>query len=173
MILLPLQFSRATEKAGDVVLELEGHQALKPEGVVRLLRSEVDSAGGQAAWARKHRVDLDAVNKTLRGQRAPSKTIINALKLCRVFISDEIHEFKLEDVVRLLRSEADRAGGQSAWARKARIDRTVVNQVCVGRQLPCKAIVKALKLRVAFVYEPELRTASLTLPAWPFHRRFP
>jgi hypothetical protein len=51
-----------------------------------------------------------------------------------------------EDVVCLLRSEVERAGGQSAWARREWIDRTLVNRVLCGQKLPTKEIVRALKL---------------------------
>ena len=38
-----------------------------------------------------------------------------------------------EGVVRLLRSEVKRAGGQSSWARRERIDRTMLNRVGTRR----------------------------------------
>jgi hypothetical protein len=51
-----------------------------------------------------------------------------------------------KDVVCLLRSEVERAGGQSAWARREWIDRTLVNRVLCGQKPPAKEIVRALKL---------------------------
>jgi hypothetical protein len=51
-----------------------------------------------------------------------------------------------QDVVRLLRSEVERAGGQSSWARRERIDRTLLNRVLCGRKPPTGAIIRALKL---------------------------
>jgi DNA-binding phage protein len=51
-----------------------------------------------------------------------------------------------KDVVRLLRSEVARAGGQSAWARRERIDRTLLNRVLNGQKPPSKEIIRALKL---------------------------
>jgi len=50
------------------------------------------------------------------------------------------------DVVCLLRSEVERAGGQSSWARRERIDRTLLNRVLRGRKPPTGAIIRALKL---------------------------
>jgi hypothetical protein len=50
------------------------------------------------------------------------------------------------DVVRLLCSEVERAGSQSAWARRERIDRTLLNRVLNGQRPPTKAIIEALKL---------------------------
>jgi hypothetical protein len=43
-----------------------------------------------------------------------------------------------KDVVCLLRSEVERAGGQSAWARREWIDRTLVKRVLCGQKLPTK-----------------------------------
>jgi hypothetical protein len=51
-----------------------------------------------------------------------------------------------KDVVRLLRLEVQRAGGQSSWARRERIDRTMLNRVLLGRRPPTEGIIKALKL---------------------------
>jgi hypothetical protein len=51
-----------------------------------------------------------------------------------------------QDVVRLLRAEVARAGGQSSWARQEGIDRTLLNRVLCGRRQPTEHIVKALKL---------------------------
>jgi hypothetical protein len=50
------------------------------------------------------------------------------------------------DIVRLLRSEVDRAGGQSAWARRERIDRTLLNRILCGQKPPTDKIIRALKL---------------------------
>jgi DNA-binding phage protein len=59
----------------------------------------------------------------------------------------------VKDVVRLLRSEVNRAKGQAAWASKTGINRVVVNKVLNGHGLPTKKIIRALKLRVVFVKE--------------------
>jgi len=162
--------------------------------VIRLLRSEVERAGGQSAWARKAGVDRSVVNRILFCQRLPSKAIIRALKLRTVFVSEpelffatepelvfvsepkpshatrvwnwfqiknsarlaRLSVFELKDVIRLLRSEVERAGGQSAWARKAGVDLSVVQKILIGQRLPSKTIIRALKLRRVFVFEPEL-----------------
>jgi len=58
-----------------------------------------------------------------------------------------------KDVVRLLRSEVERAGGQAAWANAAGLNRIVVNKVLNGKTLPTKKIITALKLRTVFVSE--------------------
>jgi DNA-binding phage protein len=61
----------------------------------------------------------------------------------------------LKDVIRLLRSEVERAGGQAggqaAWAKKTGTNRTVINRVLNDRQPPSKKIISALKLRMVFV----------------------
>jgi DNA-binding transcriptional regulator YdaS (Cro superfamily) len=45
------------------------------------------------------------------------------------------------DVLRLLREDVDRAGGQSAWARRSGIDRVYLNRVLNGkRPLPPRIV---------------------------------
>ena len=57
----------------------------------------------------------------------------------------------LKDVVRLLRSEVERAGGQTAWAKRTGIQRAIINKVLNKLQPPSKPIISALKLRMVFV----------------------
>jgi hypothetical protein len=57
-----------------------------------------------------------------------------------------MHMLDDKDVVRLLRWEVERAGSQSAWARRERIDRTLLNRVLCGQRPPTEKIVRALKL---------------------------
>ena len=59
--------------------------------------------------------------------------------------------FELEDVILLLRSKVKRAGGQTAWAKKTGIDRTILSRVLSGHRQPTKAILRALNLRIVFV----------------------
>jgi hypothetical protein len=61
-----------------------------------------------------------------------------------------MHILYVEDVIRLLRLEVKRAGGQAAWASK-----TGLNKVLNGKTLPTK-IIKALKLRIVFIPEVDL-----------------
>ena len=63
-------------------------QVLEPKDVIRLLRSEVDRAGGQAAWAKEACVHRMIVNRVLKGQKSPSRKIIKALKLRTVFVRE-------------------------------------------------------------------------------------
>jgi len=53
-----------------------------------------------------------------------------------------------KDVVRLLREEVERAGGQVAWSKKTGVNRTNLNRILKGERPPSKAILDALKLRV-------------------------
>jgi DNA-binding phage protein len=61
----------------------------------------------------------------------------------------------LDDVIKLLRSTVEKAGGQSAFARQTGMDRAYLNAVLRGRETPvpgASRIVEALNLRI--VYEP-------------------
>ena len=55
-----------------------------------------------------------------------------------------------KDVVRLLRLEVERARGQSAWARREGIDRTLLNRILNGQRPPTREIIRALKLCNAY-----------------------
>jgi DNA-binding phage protein len=61
-----------------------------------------------------------------------------------------------QDVVRVLRSEVERAGGQSSWARRERIDRSLLNRVLCGRKPPTKQIIRALRLCNAYALNDEI-----------------
>src|ERR1019366_10266240 len=50
---------------------------------------------------------------------------------------------ELKDVIHLLRSEVERAGGQSVWAKKNGMNRSVINKVLNGRAPPTKSITRA------------------------------
>ena len=58
-----------------------------------------------------------------------------------------------KEVIALLRSEVDRAGGQSSWARQERIDRTLLNRVLSGHRPPTDQIIRALGFAPSFRYE--------------------
>ena len=62
---------------------------------------------------------------------------------------------ELKDVICLLRSEVERAGGQAAWAKKTGTNRTIINRVLNGHQPPTKQIIRALKLRIVFISKPK------------------
>jgi len=56
----------------------------------------------------------------------------------------------LEDVIRLLRSEVERAGSQRAFARKAGVNHAVVSRTLSRQRLPNEELLRALKLRVVY-----------------------
>jgi hypothetical protein len=58
-------------------------------------------------------------------------------------------------IIRLLRSEVKRAGGQCLWARRERIDRTMLNRVLNGQKPPTKAIIRALKLCNVYAFDDD------------------
>jgi hypothetical protein len=60
---------------------------LELDDVISLLRSEVERAGNQEAWARKAGVHRAYLNKVLNGHRPPNKATINALGLRMVFVA--------------------------------------------------------------------------------------
>jgi hypothetical protein len=59
---------------------------------------------------------------------------------------------RAKDVVRLLRQQVAETGGQSAWAKKTGIHRTLVNKVLQGQKPLTKSILNALRLET--VYRP-------------------
>ena len=61
---------------------------LEVADVISLLRSEVKRAGGQSPWGRKNGINRTTLNKVLSGQRPPTASIIKALKLRIVFVSE-------------------------------------------------------------------------------------
>jgi DNA-binding phage protein len=56
----------------------------------------------------------------------------------------------LPGVLRLLQREIDRSGGQTAWAKKAGIDRTHINKVLHGSREPGNRILEVLKLEKVY-----------------------
>jgi hypothetical protein len=67
----------------------------------------------------------------------------------------------VQDLLRLLRHEIDRVGGQSEWARQTGICRTYINKVLNGRKLPGPSICRALGLeRAVFRDAPEMMDST-------------
>jgi DNA-binding phage protein len=58
---------------------------------------------------------------------------------------------KRKDVVRLLRQQVAKAGGQSNWSRKTGVNRSVINRVIQGRQRPTKVLLRVLQLETVYV----------------------
>ena len=59
---------------------------LEQKDIVQLLRSEVEEAGGQVAWAKKHGLDRTIVNRVMHRARPPTEG--SALGLRIVVVSD-------------------------------------------------------------------------------------
>jgi hypothetical protein len=55
------------------------------EDIVRLLQQRVKQAGTQAEWARKNDVNPADLSSTITGKRPPTKDVLRALKLKKVF----------------------------------------------------------------------------------------
>jgi len=50
----------------------------------KLLRREVERAGGQVAWAKQHGLHPSTINKVLNEQRLPGQRMLAALNLRKV-----------------------------------------------------------------------------------------
>ena len=55
-----------------------------------------------------------------------------------------------EDVMRLLRSEIKRAGGQLQWAKAVGVNRPALNKMLGWNRPLSKSVIKALRLRVVY-----------------------
>ena len=67
---------------------------LDENDVLRLLNEVVDRAGGQSAWARQTGVNRVHLNKVLRGKRPLTRTILQALKLKKVYTATPAAQMK-------------------------------------------------------------------------------
>lgn len=61
--------------------------------------------------------------------------------------------FDNDDIIRLLRSEVEKAGGQTAYARAAGVTRGSLSNILNGKRAPTRQFIRALKLRSVFVPE--------------------
>ena len=62
-----------------------------------------------------------------------------------------------KDVLRLLREDVNKAGDQSAWARRTGVNRSYLNRVLKGKKKLGPTIVQALNLKKVVAYEPQTR----------------
>jgi DNA-binding phage protein len=62
-----------------------------------------------------------------------------------------------EDVMRLLRAEIERAGGQMPWAKMVGVNRAYLNKLLRLNKSPSKRVIKALKLRIVYAHEVNRR----------------
>jgi len=64
---------------------IRNQQPIRLEIVVRLLREEVAESGSQAEWARQNEVHGPSLNGTVTGKKPPTRDILRALSLRKVF----------------------------------------------------------------------------------------
>ena len=55
------------------------------------------------------------------------------------------------DIVKLLWIEVEKAGGQTAWAKKNGLDRSHINKVLHRAKAPTEKIIRALRLRTVVI----------------------
>jgi len=60
-----------------------------------------------------------------------------------------------EGLMRRLRAEVKQAGGQSSWARREHIDRTMLNRILNGRKPITNEITRALKLCNVYAFDDD------------------
>jgi transcriptional regulator with XRE-family HTH domain len=84
-MILSAHWSPADREILERVLNVR--QILDLKGVIRLLRSEIERAGSQRAFAKKAGVNHSEISRTLSGHIMPSQKILRALKLRTVYLS--------------------------------------------------------------------------------------
>jgi ribosomal protein L30/L7E len=135
-------------------------QVHRLDDVVRILRKEVRKIGTQAEFARKTKVRATNLNSTITGKRPPTKDVLRALNLQKIFAYEASVKqgksaiLRLDEMVRVLRVAVDEAGGQAEFARRARANRPNLNSTLLGKRPPTRDTLKALKLEKILAYEP-------------------
>jgi hypothetical protein len=81
-----LQKVFAYEKEG----RTRGQELLRMDGVLRLLRDEVERADSQAEWARQNGVHVGSLSSAINGKKPPTKDVLRALSLRKVFAYEKI-----------------------------------------------------------------------------------
>ena len=61
----------------------------------------------------------------------------------------------LEEVVRILREEVERAGSQAEWARRTGVSRPNLNSTITGKRPPTRDVLRALNLKKVFAYRKD------------------
>jgi DNA-binding phage protein len=122
---------------------------LKAQDVVRLLRRDVERAGGQSEWARRTGTDRTSLNKVLRGSRPASSQIIKALELKEIVVCGGPDANSL---LPLLRQAVSKAGSISAWARQTGINRATISLVIHKKRAPSARFFRVLKQKKITAY---------------------
>jgi len=167
---------------------------LDDRDVLKLLRSRVRDAGGQAAFARQLGMNRLHLNRMVNGKKVLGSIILGPLNLRILFtpvgrrgradgrnvprltkvrrlsrgcckarghkgidmLGSYVRALDGDELLELLRSRVKSVGGQSAFSRLHRIERTYLNQVLSGKKPPGgPSILDALNLRI--VYAPAER----------------
>ena len=118
--------------------------------LVRVLRKQVERAGGQSMWARQNKIDRTVLNKMLNGYRKIPKSVLTALSLERVYVGKKC-EYREDEVLTLLQSSVRAANGPAEWARRKGISRSYLSRVLHGKNPLSPSIVSALALQAAWV----------------------
>jgi hypothetical protein len=74
-----------TQDSGRIAMRARNNPILGLDEVVRILRDEVERAGSQAEFARRTGVSRPNLNSAITGNRPPTKDVLEALKLKKVF----------------------------------------------------------------------------------------
>jgi AraC-like DNA-binding protein len=115
--------------------------------VLRILRADIQEAGNQSKWARRHGISRPHLNRVLKRKRGFSPRILKALKLKPIWQ----HSLSKKHIRGLLQEAIDEAGSQSEWCRRVRVDRTWLNKLLNGRVPIGLRIVKLLKIKTMYV----------------------
>ena len=58
------------------------------KGVIRLLQAAIKREGSISAFSRRHSLELSQLNKMLNGRRSVSRTVLKALGLRKVYVTE-------------------------------------------------------------------------------------
>ena len=62
--------------------------------------------------------------------------------------------YELEDIVARIIAEVDEAGSQKAIALRYGVQQSYISDILTGRKLPGKSLLKAMKLKITYLYRP-------------------
>lgn len=124
---------------------------LTEKDVVVLLRTEVRKFESITAWAKSVSLDRTHVSSVVHQRRPISKSMIRALGLRTAVVDRSARVLSESGILRLLRAEVAAVGGQTAWARKNRMNRTLLNKVLRKRGHPPANMIRALGLRLVVI----------------------
>jgi transcriptional regulator with XRE-family HTH domain len=139
-------------------------QLLGVDDIVRILQVEVRKVGSQSDFARKRGINASSLSHIFLGRRGPTKDILRALSLQKVFAYATSKKernssiIRLQKVVLIIRREVEKVGGQAEFAKATGISRSNLNPAFLGRRPPTNDLLKVLKLRKVFAYERVSKT---------------